>query len=128
MKVSFIEALIPSIEVKLFTSKKKYKKALEKNGEVYSDLNSDAQCTPVELKDGSIVYFVVIIDQKQYKYEECLALLAHEAVHISQFYFKSIGEYEPAIEEQAYVIQSICQCLFIEYIKFINKKIKNKEE
>ena len=118
-----IDNVMPEIEVKLFHDEKKYLKALDKQKVVVYLTKSAAEVCTTEIKDGSIVSFVLIRDLECI-YEQQLALLCHEAVHIAQDYFERIGEDKPAMEEQAYVIQSIFQCLAIEHRKFIDKVSK----
>jgi hypothetical protein len=48
---------------------------------------------------------------------EVIGLLAHEAVHIMQDYFESIGESTPSKEVQAYAVQHYTQLLFHEWEK-----------
>jgi hypothetical protein len=46
-----------------------------------------------------------------------IGLIVHEAVHIFQRWSASIGETEPAYEQQAYGIQCITQTLLDEYTR-----------
>lgn len=124
LKTCVIESTLPTIEVKLFHDEAKYLKALEKQNVVVEVCSSPAEVCTTEIKDGTIVSFVLIRDALTHRYEQQLALLCHEAVHIAQDYFDNIGEIDPATEEQAYVIQSIFQCLAIEHRKWINKRSK----
>ncbi len=48
---------------------------------------------------------------------EVVGLLAHEATHIVQDYFASIGEDAPSKEVQAYAVQHYTQLLFHEWEK-----------
>lgn len=46
---------------------------------------------------------------------EIVGLLTHEAVHVWQEYCAAIGEKQPAVEQEAYAVQSITQSLVDEY-------------
>lgn len=115
---------MPTIELKLFHDEQKYIKALDRQKVVVYLTKSDAEVCTTEIKDGTVVSFV-LIRETDCSYEQQLALLCHEAVHIAQDYFERIGENKPAIEEQAYVIQSIFQCLAIEHREWVERKNKN---
>ena len=56
-------------------------------------------------------------------WDQDVGLLVHEAVHVSQGYFASIGETEPSFEFQAYVIQTIAQDLCVEHFEWKRKRM-----
>lgn len=55
--------------------------------------------------------------------QQIAALLVHEAVHVWQAYAESIGEHNPAKEQEAYAIQCISQELMTEYARRIKTRI-----
>jgi hypothetical protein len=75
----------------------RYRLAIDKNddclGEVWKVTND---------KTGDS-YFVVHIN------EITVGAIAHEATHLTDWYFSTIGEREPSFEMRAYVTQAFCQ-------------------
>lgn len=67
------------------------------------------------------VCIVTIRDWKGREPIEVAGLLIHEAVHVWQEYCKSIGETNPATEQEAYGIQSIAQELMAEFDRITKK-------
>lgn len=58
---------------------------------------------------------------------EIVGIIAHEAVHVWQWYAYTIGEENPGREQEAYAIQRITKTLYEEYLKR-KKKIKNRRK
>ena len=70
--------------------------------------------------DGKLSAVVCLGDVKGKVGQVIAALLVHEAVHVWQAYAESIGERNPAKEQEAYAIQCISQELMTEYARRIN--------
>lgn len=113
-----IVTVLPEIELKLFTNEEEYINFFSSLGVEIDMPNGDAMVTEATLKDGTVLY-CVLLKELDIPYEKKLALLTHEAVHIAQLYFNEIGETNPGIEEEAYTVQGIAQCLFLEYRKVL---------
>lgn len=115
-----VKIQFPCIEIKLFHSLDEYAQALKRHNEVADIRNCDAHTTPVRASGCRTVHYVGITGNRTLSQERQLACLVHEAVHICQSYFDEIGEDKPGHEEQAYVIQSICECLFEQHLQWLN--------
>lgn len=134
VRCCYIEAIMPGIDVKLFHSRCKAKRFMRRIGlstdgvEALAGTAKMVTCYQMDPQTERDHIFVVAIgDISELSYEHVMALLAHEATHISQEYFRRIGEDQPAEEEQAYVIHSICQCLFTEHRRWVNKRMKKRK-
>ena len=66
---------------------------------------------------GQLVCAVCLGPHEDRNAIEVAGLLVHEAVHVWQEHSKNIGEATPAIEQEAYAIQSIAQELLAEYAR-----------
>lgn len=126
-----IDGVMPGLDVVLCHSEKKAKKLMRRIGMRNSALAELRGCSRavtlcrLDAKTARERIFIVYLgDCEDMPYEEALALLVHEAVHIQQEFFRRIGEQEPADEEQAYVVQAISQCLMFEHRKWLSKRLK----
>lgn len=66
---------------------------------------------------GQLVCIVALGDTTGRNAIEIAGLLVHEAVHVWQQHCESIGETHPAVEQEAYGVQSIAQELMAEYAR-----------
>lgn len=82
---------------------------------------ADATCNFMENDKGEVVVIVCLFDHTK-EYEQRMALLVHEAVHIWQEIRSIIGERHPSSEFEAYSIQHISQQLFYEYSRQMKRK------
>ena len=82
---------------------------------------SDATTHHLECSEGE-AHVVCIKPSKKHEGVVVYALLVHEAVHIWQAYRKSIGEDEPASEQEAYTVQHLSQELMLSYDKQRKRK------
>ena len=107
---------MPPLYVRLTHSKKKVRKWHREFGaDVYSlekhFKKNGAFTTTFEREDGETVHIVWMTDCTDYPAACDAALLAHEATHIAQDYFRSIGEASPSDELQAYTVQHVTDYL-----------------
>lgn len=112
---------IPSLSLCLVHTKKKAREALRKLGMNDELLSSDASTF---YKEGDMT-FVVFINKKSLHRDavEDIGLLAHEATHVAQGYFRAIGEECPSDEFQAYTVQAITQELCEQHFKWKKKRL-----
>ena len=112
---------IPSLELCLVHSKKKAREALCKLGMNDELLPSDAT---TYYREGDKT-FIVYIDKKSLHHDatEDIGLLAHEATHVAQGYFRAIGEERPSDEFQAYTVQALTQKLCEQHFKWKKKRL-----
>ena len=89
--------------------------------------NSSGGTTHTFTRDDSITCVVTIDFKacKNYTLAEIVGILAHEATHVCQQLYDSIGERHPSIEFEAYAIQCTTQRLVAE---FLRRKVKYKKE
>lgn len=66
---------------------------------------------------GETVCIVCVRQAESRSAIEIAGLLVHEAVHVFQHYCDRIGERNPAVEQEAYGIQSIAQELMAEFAR-----------
>lgn len=116
---------MPKVEVSLYHSGKKLLRDLRSWGLNEKLIDGAPGQTLVRHIDGEYVSFVLIDMKlaKDAKLSNQLALLAHEASHIVNWYFDcAILEDHPAEEERAYVLQFIAESLFDLHIRYLMKK------
>lgn len=59
---------------------------------------------------GGLTAIITMDKPKARPVEQVAALIAHEAVHVAQLFWESIGEDQPGKEAEAYFVQMITQC------------------
>jgi len=84
--------------------------------------HSDATAHYLTRQNGGECVIVAIRVTGNRSAIEIAGLLVHEAVHVVQRYFESIGENEPATEQYAYAVQSVAQELMAEYARQIEEE------
>lgn len=113
---------IPCPELHVFTDAEKLKKfAIENYGCEVSTINKDGFTSTLSCDNGDISCLVYIKNQK-YDTGQLAGLIAHEATHVSQEFFESIGEINPSHEMQAYYIQTFVICIMQAYKKLAKGK------
>lgn len=112
---------IPRLKVFLAHTKKKAREALRKLGMNDEVMPGDAITF---YKEGDLD-FVVFINKKSLHRDavEDIGLLAHEATHVAQGYFRAIGEECPSDEFQAYTVQAVTQELCDQHFKWKKKRL-----
>lgn len=123
-------AVMPPITVKLTHSEKKMKKWNGRLGGSCEELEaviarSDA-CTNSYVNDEELLTIVFMRPELDRAAEVDAALLAHEATHVAQEYFKHLGEGEPSDELQAYAVQAVTQYLVGEHFKWKQKQFDKR--
>lgn len=75
--------------------------------------NGAAVCHEFVGPKGQILIIAIDMEQAQGKSKEQIAaIIAHEAVHASQFLLNEIGEHKPGVETPAYIVGYLTQrCL-----------------
>ncbi len=81
--------------------------------------NGHSHATSHHLRDpkGNLACVVALSDHEGRDPIEVAGLLVHESVHVWQEYCESIGEDQPAREQEAYAVQAIAQELMAEYAR-----------
>jgi len=108
--VKTMEACIPAPEFILFTNEDDYHyKMRQITAKSYPEFKKTegGRAIPFEKDCGNYLYIVQIVGCDVYRDIDIIGLLAHEATHVAQFYFDTIGEDKPGAEHQAYLIQFI---------------------
>lgn len=126
MKAIEIQNVAPSVTVYLTHSEKKAKRVMRKIGIENVELEQGYDAKTIwndDFEDGEPVFIVLMNASVNHSWDQDVGLLVHEAVHVSQGYFASIGEIEPSIEFQAYVIQNIAQDLCVEHFEWKRKQM-----
>ncbi|WP_088183957.1 hypothetical protein [Sphingobium sp. Z007] len=74
--------------------------------------SATANATTHMLEKGDALTCVITMQKpgKERPVEQLAGLLAHEAVHVAQALWRSIGERDPGDEAEAYLVQMITQC------------------
>lgn len=114
----------------IFThSEKKLARIYRKFGITQSDahnITSDARTT--HITNGSDGYFIVYMKPcLDWSAAQDVALLAHEATHVMQYYFEDIGEESPGIEAQAYVVQFVTEYLVERHFRWKKKRLEHTQ-
>lgn len=122
-----VNATLPTLTVSLWHDQAELGKRLCERGIPADFLKSDAQTFAAEL-DGEPVNFVLFECEGDVPLHEQLALLAHEAVHVTDSFFERIGEEEAGNETYAYVVQAACSALFDAHLAWIGKQEGKKNE
>lgn len=116
---------LPMPEIRLYHSREKARKVLERQGIPPETIpNADAQTWLKE--DGSMA--VVLYSNWTGDVAKDAAMLAHEATHIMLYAMESIGEYEPAEEEMCYVVQAVTLALFDMHLRWMDKRSRDRIE
>lgn len=113
MKLECCQFPMPGL--RLYHSRKKCLKALDRLGCVTEVLETDAQMWLV--KDVA----VVLMEGKSDWHSEA-ALLCHEAVHVADEWLKALGEDSPGAEERAYMVQCVAEPLFRAHEKWKRRR------
>lgn len=113
---------IPCPELHVFIDSEELKKfANEKYKCDVGITNKDGFTSTISCDNGDISCLVYIKHQK-YGKGQLAGLIAHEATHVSQDFFESIGEDKPSSEMQAYYIQVFTICIIRAYKKLAKGK------
>lgn len=73
--------------------------------------NDHSNATTHHLMHGGMLTCIITLrGHKAFNVEQVAALIAHEATHVAQQLWESIGEREPGREAEAYLVQMITQC------------------
>lgn len=73
-----------------------------------------ARINSLTSKTGDVHIISTLKQSKQIHRNQFVSLLAHEAVHVSDFIFEACGENKPGLETRAYLVQFILQnCLYL---------------
>ena len=130
-RVSFHDVdFMPAIPVRLTHSKKKLRK-------FYRDFGEDPECleesfgksyaiTNTFTRGGECLHVVYMTDCLDHAAEEDAGLLAHEAVHVVEEYFRNIGEYVQSDELRAYAVQGVTTYLVGEHFKWKQKRFDKR--
>lgn len=108
--------------IKLVHSEEKVQSIL-RDYKIVSEVSekSQAQVWPIKNFDNKPM-FLVYTERKDFS-PKTIALLAHEATHIAQFFMDDIGEEEPSMEFFAYVVQAATENLLIQQKEYMRKKL-----
>ena len=116
-----VYARLPTLYVRLVHSKKKLRRALRHLG--MNDEATDADATTF-YKEGDAT-FIVYMNKNALHHDatEDIGLLAHEATHVAQGYFRAIGEEFPSDEFYAYTVQAVTQELCLSHFEWKKRRI-----
>ena len=113
---------IPCPELHVFIDLDELKKfANEKYQCDVGIINKDGFTSSLVRNMGELACLVYIKHQK-YGNGQLAGLAAHEATHVSQEFFESIGEDKPSSEMQAYYVQAFTICIIQAYEKLAKGK------
>lgn len=120
-----INSILPTLDVSLWHSRKKLCKRFI-NRDLEAPRLLDAPGQAFGKHDGCcFTWFVLIeVDVDEVPLYSQLALLAHEATHVANWYFETHGEDEIGEEAYAYTVQAICDALFDEHLRWLEKRKK----
>lgn len=112
----------------IFThSKKKLKKLFRKLGVTNYDFDRDNfDATTSYVANGVInesFHVVYMRPNIEHSAGQDAGILAHEATHVAQDYFESIGESKPSPEFEAYVVGRVTEYLCEQHWKWKRKRL-----
>jgi hypothetical protein len=109
------------------TTEKEYSKLIDKETCPY-DFPTWGTASTISFtgEHTGAVVLVSVGDTSDLEDEEVESILTHEAVHVKQFLFESIGEKTPGIETEAYTVQYFTDYLIREWHYRQSKKGKKK--
>lgn len=118
----------PSINLILTHSRKRLKKLYKKFGVPESEadnLRAKATTTYLESRDSlNDDFFIVwMTPDTEMSAAEDAGILAHEATHVAQGYLKSLGEENPSIEFEAYIVGFVTQELVRQHFEWKKKRL-----
>jgi len=106
---------------------KTFYKLTEKAKEAGAFPTAGAATTISYSGDGiGVIVLVALGDTSEDLEGETESILTHEAVHVKQFLFESIGEDHPGVETEAYLVQYLANYLIKEWHYRQIKKQKEK--
>lgn len=122
---------MPRINIRMTHSKKRLRKWCKRIGADYEPIKAkmktaDAITNAFVNFDGRLLFIVWMNDSIKRSAAMDAALLAHEAVHVAQEYFRYLGEDSPGEEQQAYVTESAAQYLIQEHFDWKQRRFDNK--
>lgn len=82
-----------------------------------SNDHCNATAHAFSMADGSLACIVCLRGWEDYNLTETIGLLVHEAVHVWQRWCDYYGEEKPAVEQEAYAVQSISQELIDDFFQ-----------
>ena len=77
---------------------------------------------------SATIAMVVLGETDELEDEEVESILTHEAVHVKQFLFESIGEEHVGVETEAYAVQYFSDYLIREWTYRQNRRAKKNEQ
>lgn len=98
---------MPCPDLHVFTSRGKARRfAIEQTGKEPDLMPSSNAVTASLVEDGKSLCIVVVPKKDEFDKRQRVAILAHECVHVAQFWAECMGESKPGNEWMAYATQS----------------------
>lgn len=126
MKSYLIETM-PDIDIRLTHSRKKFAKWLREFDYICDKPKGIAETATIDFGDGERFAIVWMSKSLKYSAAQDAATLAHEAVHVADWYFRYLGEDNPASEERAYVVENIAEYLIEKHFKWKCRKLNARK-
>lgn len=125
---ALVKAILPYT---LCTTEQLYKKAVAQLGHKSVAHNEwlgegAAGQTRAFFKEDTPAVIIVTVSPTK-NVTEAFLTIVHEAVHVWRYQKEAIGESAPAVEEEAYAIESITRNLWSEYTRQVAPKPKKKK-
>lgn len=121
MKFCELSQHLPVMNISLVHSMRKLREGLRRLGMNDDPVDGDAVTC---YREGSRTFLVYVAKRSLHKdAAEDIGLIAHEATHVAQGYFLSIGEDCPSDELYAYTVQAVTQHLCDEHFKWKKKRL-----
>jgi hypothetical protein len=112
-------SLMDRIMYTLVTSKEEAKQLRELLGVKVPKLDgAEAFCAPttIDTPEGKRLLCVVRLGKNAQKSErDAFLTIVHEAVHVAQYLFETMGEDKPGVEVEAYTVASVVQGLLEQF-------------